>query len=306
MGSGGGACGCAIDGYVRSLAVDSTGVYAGTDVNDVAGVAQADHVVRWDGSTWHALGANSAGTDGWFPATAAIYALAADGQSLFATGSFLDAGGDPRADYVAFFHAGQWHPLGSNGAGNGPWSGDGLALALRDSQLFAGGSFTSAGGDAQAHSVASFSLAQVIAQPTPTVTAGPTAVPTPTVTPAPAGPAPDTTAPTAKLGGALTQLAGTTISVLISCGAEPCTAAATARLSVPGAAQVFTLRRVRRAVAANGRVTIKLRVPARARAAVQNALRRGRKVTARVTVRVSDAAGNARAVHRTIRLRRRR
>jgi hypothetical protein len=65
------------------------------------------------------------------------------------------------------------------------------------------GNFTSAGGDPQAHSVASFSLSlslslslsQIIAYPTPTVTPGPSAVPTPTVTPSPT-PAPhDVTAP---------------------------------------------------------------------------------------------------------------
>ena len=100
-------------------------------------------------------------------------------------------------------------PVGSDGAGNGPWSGNGLALALVDRELFAAGSFTSAGGDPQAHSAASFALGQIIAyptptvtaspdpQPTPTVTASPNPVPTPTVTPAP--PAPDVKAPATSL-----------------------------------------------------------------------------------------------------------
>ena len=84
---------------------------------------------------------------------------------------------------------------------NGPWIGTGHALAIVDRQLYAAGSFTSAGGDNQARSVASFGLAQVIAYPTPTVTAGPSAVPTPTVTPSPTPTAatPDTTAPTTLL-----------------------------------------------------------------------------------------------------------
>ena len=90
--------------------------------------------------------------------------------------------GDARADHVAFFDGTEWHPVGSDGAGNGPWIGSGLALALVDRQLYAAGSFTSAGGDPQAHSVASFALTQIIAYPTPTVTPGPNPVPTPTVT----------------------------------------------------------------------------------------------------------------------------
>ena len=59
--------------------------------------------------------------------------------------------------------------------------------------------FTSAGGDGQAQSAASFSLTQVIAYPTPTVTPGPSAVPTPTVTPSP--PAPDVKPPATSVFG---------------------------------------------------------------------------------------------------------
>ena len=195
MGAGGGPCGCAVTTFVRGLTAVGTDVYVGTDANDVAGIAQADHVARWDGSAWHAVGAGSGGGNGWFPTTTSIYALASDGSHLFVTGSFLDADGDARADNVAFFDGTAWHPVGSDGAGNGPWSGTGLALALVDRQLYAAGSFTSAGGDTQARSVASFSLTQIIAYPTPTVTPGPSAVPTPTVTPSPTAATPDATAP---------------------------------------------------------------------------------------------------------------
>ena len=85
---------------------------------------------------------------------------------------------------MAFFDGTEWHPVGSDGAGNGPWIGNGLALAIVDRQLYAAGSFTSAGGDTQAHSAASFALPQIIAYPTPTVTQSPNPgpVPTPTVT----------------------------------------------------------------------------------------------------------------------------
>ena len=161
-------------------------MYVGSDGNNIAGIAQADHVAKWDGAEWSAVGADTGGANGWFPASASINALTGFGANLFVAGPFLNANGDARADNVAFFDGTDWHPVGSDGAGNGPWSGTGLALAIVDRQLYAAGSFTSAGGDPQAHSVASFSLTQIIAFPTPTVTAGPSAQPTPTVTAGPA------------------------------------------------------------------------------------------------------------------------
>jgi hypothetical protein len=199
MGGGGGPCTCALDAYVRGLAANGTTVFVGTEGSDVAGIAQADHVAKWDGSAWSAVGSNTAGTNGWFPATTNVYDLATLGANVFATGTFQNASGDARADNIAWFDGSAWHAVGSNGAGNGPWTGEGSALAIIDRSLYAAGNFTSAGGDPQAQSAASFSLTQIIAYPTPTVTPGPSAQPTPTVTPGP-GPVPTPTvtpAPTA-------------------------------------------------------------------------------------------------------------
>jgi len=200
MGSGGGPCSCALDAYVRGLGTNGTDVFVGTEGSNVAGIAQADHVAKWDGSDWSAMGANTAGTNGWFPAATNIHDLVSVGSNVFATGTFQNADGDARADNVAWWDGTKWGPVGSNGAGNGPWVGEGSALAIIEQKLYAAGNFTSAGGDTQAQSAASFALNQVIAQPTPTVTPGPSAVATPTVTPAPAAtPTPDTTAPRTSL-----------------------------------------------------------------------------------------------------------
>ena len=89
--------------FVRALTAVGTDVYVGTDANDIAGIAQADHVARWNGSAWSALGAGSGGANGWFPAITSINALAGTATHLFATGSFQNANGDARADNVAFF-----------------------------------------------------------------------------------------------------------------------------------------------------------------------------------------------------------
>jgi trimeric autotransporter adhesin len=198
MGSGGGVCGCALDAYVRGLTANGTDVYVGTEGSNVAGIAQADHVVKWDGSQWSAMGSNTGGADGWFPPATNIYDLASVGTHVFATGTFQNANGEGRADNIAFFDGSSWRPVGSNGAADGPWAGEGSALAIVDRQLYAAGNFTSAGGDTQAQSVASFSLTQIIAYPTPTVTQGPGLQPTPTVTPSPTAP-PDVTPPATSL-----------------------------------------------------------------------------------------------------------
>ena len=148
-----------LDDYARSITARGTDVYVGTDSLNIGGIAQADHVARWDGSAWHAMGSATGGADGWLPKTAFIYALATSGARVFAAGSFQNANGDPRADMVAVFDGAAWHNVGSNGAGNGPWIGYSLALRAFGSLLYAGGNFTSAGGDRQAASIASYPLA---------------------------------------------------------------------------------------------------------------------------------------------------
>jgi hypothetical protein len=114
--------------FVRSLAASGTDVYVGTDSTNVAGIAQADHVVKWNGSAWSALSANTAGTDGWFPTSASINSLTTSGAGVYAGGNFQNANGDPVADQIAYFDGTAWHPVGSNGAGNGPLDGNVTAL----------------------------------------------------------------------------------------------------------------------------------------------------------------------------------
>ena len=67
-----------------------------------------------------------------------IYDLAIFGANVFATGTFQNADGDPRADNVAWFDGTDWNPVGSNGTGNGPWIGEGSALAIVDAALRGG------------------------------------------------------------------------------------------------------------------------------------------------------------------------
>jgi hypothetical protein len=148
--------GGAIDGIVRSLASDGSDVFVGADPVDIANIPTADHVARWDGATWHALGANTALTDGWFPASTFINAMVVVGSQLYVAGSFQNADGNPTADMVASFNGTAWAPMGSDGAGNGPLGGPANALATFGGQTVVGGNFTTAGGDPLAGYVARY------------------------------------------------------------------------------------------------------------------------------------------------------
>jgi len=158
MGAGGGPGGGAVDSFVRGLGSHGTDVYIGADSLDVSGIGNADHVVRWDGSAWSAVGANTAGTNGWFPTSTFINALATSGSLVFAAGSFQNANGIATADNIAYFDGTTWRPIGSDGAGNGPFIANMSALALFKNKLYASGNFTSAGGDTLARSVAAYAL----------------------------------------------------------------------------------------------------------------------------------------------------
>ena len=156
LGVGAGPCGCAVNDFVRSLASDGVNVFVGADSTDIAGIAQADHVARWNGSSWSALGGDAVGTDGYLPAVTSIDALLATGSHVYASGNWLNVGGDPTADFLADFDGTSWKPVGSNGAGNGALNAKGESIAMFGGVLHVGGNFTSAGGDSLAQFVARF------------------------------------------------------------------------------------------------------------------------------------------------------
>jgi chitodextrinase len=156
MGSGSGAGGGAVDDFVRSLASSGTDVYVGSDSLDIGGLARADHVARWNGTAWSALGGNAANNNGWLPASAFINGLVASGSDVFVTGSFQNADGHPTADNVAGFNGFSWAPMGSDGAGNGPLPAAGNAVTVFGGQVVAGGNFVTAGGDGRAGYIARY------------------------------------------------------------------------------------------------------------------------------------------------------
>ena len=150
----------AVDSIVRSLAAHGTDVYVGTDAVNIAGIAAADHIAKWDALSlaFSAMGSNTAGTNGWFNSFAFLYGMTTSGPVVFAAGSFQNANGVATADDIAYFDGTAWHPLGSDGAGNGPLNSNVIALATFGLGLVAGGNFTDAGGDPLADSIGSLSL----------------------------------------------------------------------------------------------------------------------------------------------------
>jgi hypothetical protein len=87
-----------------------------------------------------------------------INAMASSGSNLYVTGSFQNADGQATADEVAEWNGVNREPMGSDGAGNGPLTGPGNALALFGHNAIVGGNFTVAGGDPLASYVAGYKV----------------------------------------------------------------------------------------------------------------------------------------------------
>ncbi|MGA2747387.1 MAG: hypothetical protein ABSG59_01315 [Verrucomicrobiota bacterium] len=124
--------------FVSALAVSGGTLYAGGDITTAGGVT-ARGVAAWNGSNWSALGSGLSGYLGQ------VDALAVSGGTLYAGGAFTTAGG-VTANGIAAWNGSNWSAVGS-GMGGAPTEGPEVyALAVSDTNLYAGGWFTNAGG----------------------------------------------------------------------------------------------------------------------------------------------------------------
>ncbi len=120
---------------VQALLVLPNGdIIAGGAFTDVGGDIVADHIARWDGTDWHALGT------GLNDKVQALLRL--PNGDIVAGGRFSEAGGVP-ARSVARWDGSRWHPMGEGlGSAYRYWDSEVHALALgKNGDLWAGGKF---------------------------------------------------------------------------------------------------------------------------------------------------------------------
>ncbi len=143
------ALGTGVNGSLYALAVfdDGSGpaLYVGGYFTS-AGEQEASSIARWDGSSWSALGTGLSG--GSFPTVLALSVFDdGTGPALYVGGNFTSAGGVP-ANRIARWDGGSWNALGLGVSGG--VAPDVRSLGVFDDgsgpALYAGGGFTSAGG----------------------------------------------------------------------------------------------------------------------------------------------------------------
>jgi len=127
-----------LTGQVKALFKDSAGnLYVGGNFSTAGGVT-VNHIAKWDGTKWSALGSGVFSPYYWN----GINALAMDGAgNLFAGGQFYTAGG------VAVNNIAKWDGTKWSALGTGIINGSVSALAVDGAgNLYAGGQFNTAGG----------------------------------------------------------------------------------------------------------------------------------------------------------------
>ncbi|MGH2544284.1 MAG: hypothetical protein ACRDIB_15935, partial [Ardenticatenaceae bacterium] len=122
-----------------AVAPDGT-LYAGGSFTTAGGVP-VNHIARWDGASWSALGSGVSGTDHTYVSALAV---AADG-TLYAGGRFTHAGAT-MVNYIARWDGTSWSKVGGGvSGGNDYWRGVSALAIAPDGILYVGGHFTSAG-----------------------------------------------------------------------------------------------------------------------------------------------------------------
>jgi hypothetical protein len=130
-----------INDEVMALAVNANGIYAGGYLSNVGGNADADGIVRWNGSSWEALGSGLLLYDTYMTITTS-------GNNVYVGGAFYDAGGNVNADGIARWDGSTWNALG-NGLNSFVTS-----ISIDGSSVYVGGNFNDAGGNPEADKIA--------------------------------------------------------------------------------------------------------------------------------------------------------
>jgi trimeric autotransporter adhesin len=143
MQNGANGVGNDFSGVVNALAVQPQNgrLFVGGEF-DLAGDMWVNHIARWEGTRWRALGEGTALMGNQKGLLSAV-AVNAQGQ-VYAGGWFDYAGGVP-AKNIARWDGGEWHPLGSG------TDFQVNAIAIVGAEVYVGGLFTQAGNVSAAH-----------------------------------------------------------------------------------------------------------------------------------------------------------
>ncbi len=126
---------------VKALAVSGQAVYVGGGFTHIGGQARAA-LAALDGTTGLVTGWNPDINYGGFPGTVSVGNLALSGQTVYFTGTFRNAGGQPRNNGLAALDTGTGLATAWNPTLNGSIS----TLVASGANLYVGGSFTSIAG----------------------------------------------------------------------------------------------------------------------------------------------------------------
>ncbi len=141
LGTNGGGNG-ALNSQVNAMAVIGNDLYVGGTFVDAAGIATADYIAKWNGSTWSSVGSNGSGNGAL---NFSVNALDVSGSNLYVGGQFTNAGNVATADYFARWNGSAWSGVGSL-AGNGPVANTVWDMEVEGSSLYVVGAFSNVGG----------------------------------------------------------------------------------------------------------------------------------------------------------------
>jgi hypothetical protein len=124
-----------LNGSVEALEVAANGdLIVGGGFTNAGGVANADRIARWDGTSWAAMGTGS-------PSTVNVIHTARNGNIYIGT-SGTGIGGVTNADYVAYWDGSAWNAMGTPTAGTASITSVDAITSNRNNDIFIGGNFT--------------------------------------------------------------------------------------------------------------------------------------------------------------------
>ena len=133
---------------VHAIAVDGVNVYIGGSFLDVNNNYAADRIVKWNGSSWSALGDNSSGSGSITNGQVNAIAVDTFDGGIYVGGSFTNVNNHGTslfaADFIAHWDGTDWSALGTNFLFDGALNNTVNSIILNWDIVIAGGDFTSA------------------------------------------------------------------------------------------------------------------------------------------------------------------